>query len=130
MKMTSQEQADLALAQWQAQRDKPQEEQPAADEWVYNRPRHGWMCFHCGEVFHTPGEARDHFGFSPAATPACRIKLGDERGLVMALRHAEQERDELKVRLNAVRLGLDKELEDESVERFRATREWYKGEPK
>ena len=37
----------------------------AADEveWVFNRPKHGWVCFHCGDVFRTPGEARDHFGW-------------------------------------------------------------------
>jgi hypothetical protein len=103
---------------------------PEPEEWVYNRPKHGWVCFHCGDVFRTPGEARDHFGFSPAATPACRIKLGGERSLVMALRQTENQRDELQVRLDAVRLGLDKELEDESVERFHATRQWYVQSPR
>lgn len=54
-------------------------------------PEHGFTCFHCGETFKTVGGARDHFGFEPSASPACRIKLGAERGLVMALRKAESE---------------------------------------
>lgn len=58
---------------------------------TYSMPSHGWTCFHCGETFKTPGAARDHFGFTQASDPACRIKLGAERGLLMALRKAEQE---------------------------------------
>lgn len=56
----------------------------------------GWQCFHCGEVFTTVGAARDHFGASPTAKPGClaKVGLGDERGLQMALREAEQQRDE------------------------------------
>jgi hypothetical protein len=57
----------------------------------YTAPPHGWTCFHCGETFTTPGSARDHFGLEPSAEPACRIKLGAERGLVRALRKAEAE---------------------------------------
>lgn len=53
-------------------------------------PWHGWTCFHCGETLTTEGAARDHFGFEPSADPACRIKAGAERGLVMALRKAEK----------------------------------------
>lgn len=57
----------------------------------YAIPEHGWTCFHCGETFTTVGAARDHFGFDPyECEPACRIKLGGERGLVMALRKAER----------------------------------------
>lgn len=54
-------------------------------------PEHGWTCFHCGETFKTPGAARDHFGFDPSSEPGCRIKAGSERGLLMALRRAEEE---------------------------------------
>jgi hypothetical protein len=50
-----------------------------------------WTCFHCGETFTTPGSARDHFGFDPSSDPGCRIKVGAERGLLMALRKAEAE---------------------------------------
>ncbi len=56
----------------------------------YTKPEHGWTCFHCGETFTTAGMAEDHFGFSPACEPACRVKCGAERGLVMALRKSEQ----------------------------------------
>jgi len=49
-----------------------------------------WRCFHCDEVFVTEDEARDHFGFDCSCDPACRIKAGEERGLVKALRAAEE----------------------------------------
>lgn len=62
---------------------------------TYPQPKHGWTCFHCGETFRTPGAARDHFGADPLADPACRIKAGEERGLLMALRKAEADRDAL-----------------------------------
>ena len=58
---------------------------------TYPKPEHGWTCFHCGETFTTPESARDHFGFDPSADPGCIIKLGAERGLLMALRKAEAE---------------------------------------
>lgn len=58
---------------------------------AYEKPPHGWTCFHCGETFTTPGAARDHFGFDPSDDPGCRIKAGAERGLLMALRKAEKE---------------------------------------
>ena len=58
---------------------------------TYNAPQHGWTCFHCGETFTTLGSARDHFGFDPSADAGCRIKIGAERGLLMALRKAEDE---------------------------------------
>ena len=57
----------------------------------YQKPEHGWTCFHCGETFTTLGTARDHFGHDPLAEPGCRIKVGAERGLLMALRRAEKE---------------------------------------
>jgi hypothetical protein len=58
---------------------------------TYYPPPNGWTCFHCGETFRTVGAARDHFGFDCSRDPACRIKVGEERGLVMALRRAEAE---------------------------------------
>lgn len=60
------------------------------------KPCPNWTCFHCGETFTTPGSARDHFGFDPSCDPACRIKLGAERGLVMALRKAEADCEEMR----------------------------------
>lgn len=59
-------------------------------------PKPQWTCFHCGDTFTTPGAARDHFGFDPSCDPACRIKIGAERGLVIALRKAEREIEELR----------------------------------
>ncbi|MBB5546597.1 hypothetical protein A8H39_01905 [Paraburkholderia fungorum] len=58
---------------------------------TYQMPAHGWTCFHCGETFTTVGSARDHFGSTPTAEPGCmvRVSLGAERGLLMALREAE-----------------------------------------
>ena len=52
-------------------------------------PAHGWTCFHCGETLTTPGAARDHFGSTPQSIAGCIIKAGEERGLLMALRRAE-----------------------------------------
>lgn len=60
---------------------------------TYEKPAHGWTCFHCGETFTTVGSARDHFGAALDAQPGCmvRVSLGAERGLLMALRKAEEE---------------------------------------
>jgi len=60
-----------------------------AVEGGYIKPKLGWTCFHCGDTFTTPGAAQDHFGCEPSNDPACKIKVGEERGLVMALRRAE-----------------------------------------
>lgn len=51
----------------------------------------GWQCFHCGEVFTTVGSAEDHFGGAQGALTGCQIKAGEERGLLMELRKAENE---------------------------------------
>lgn len=87
-------------------------------------PKGGWTCFHCGERFFTVAEAGTHFGVTSNAQPGCLIKVekGVERGILAKVREVEQERDELEVRLTAARLGLDRALEDEAVERYRATR--------
>ncbi len=60
-------------------------------ETTYAMPAHGWTCFHCGETFMAPGAARAHFGADPFDEPGCRIKFGDERRLLMALRRAQTE---------------------------------------
>ena len=57
----------------------------------------GWRCFHCDEVFYTPGAARDHFGGTPLSVPGCRIKAGEERGLLMELRKLEDEVTQLRL---------------------------------
>lgn len=69
-----------------------------AEQTHNERPPHGWTCFHCGETFTTIGLARVHFGAMPDAEPGCMIKvrLGAERGLLMALREAEKEAGEAR----------------------------------
>lgn len=63
-----------------------------------------WRCFHCDEVFTTWGSAQDHFGAVNGATPGCLIdrvaieeggKPERGRGLLMALRKAEDAHREL-----------------------------------
>lgn len=60
---------------------------------TYIAPAFGWTCFHCGETFTTIGAARDHFGSSEHSEPGCmiRVQIGEERGLLMALRRAEDQ---------------------------------------
>lgn len=66
-----------------------------ADPANYRTPPLEWRCFHCGEVFTTTGSAQDHFGRGPEDMAACRVKVGEERGLVMSLRRARRDREEL-----------------------------------
>ena len=66
-------------------------DEDTSTEWTYNRPKHGWTCFFCGETYRTPGSAELHFGGSMGETVACRIKAGDEMGLLMELRKAQSE---------------------------------------
>ncbi|ASV44794.1 hypothetical protein PP899_gp49 [Agrobacterium phage Atu_ph08] len=51
----------------------------------------GWRCFHCDEVFYTEQDARLHFGMDQCSDPACKIKMGAEKSLLVALRRAETE---------------------------------------
>ena len=66
---------------------------------TYKQPEHGWTCFHCGETFKKVGAARDHFGTQIDGLAGCQIKAGEERGLLMALRKAEAEVEELLFKL-------------------------------
>ena len=93
--LTMQRQMRRALDAASAWRKTQADAMPWPD--TYPMPAHGWTCFHCGETFTTPGSARDHFGCEPCADPACRIKVGEERGLVMALRKAEKELERYRV---------------------------------
>lgn len=70
-----------------------EQSKPMADTDTYQRPAHGWTCFHCGETFSTEGSARVHFGAAPDAEPGClaRVQYGAERGLLMKLRDAEEQ---------------------------------------
>jgi hypothetical protein len=79
-------------------------------EWVYNRPKHGWVCFFCGDTFRTPGAAEDHFGGTMGSTAACRIKFGDEMGLLMGLRKTEKRVRELEAQIANEDTPKDREL--------------------
>lgn len=63
----------------------------------------GWVCFFCGELFTTVGGARDHFGATLADRPGCLIKVrpGNERGLLMELREAQEKIRQLEDALSA-----------------------------
>ena len=69
---------------------------PITEPRTYLSPEDGWVCFHCGERFTTVGSAEDHFGARPTDMAACLIKVGEERGLVMALRRVQAELRELR----------------------------------
>lgn len=75
-------------------------------------PLNGWDCFHCGDNFQTWGAARDHFGETPEDTAACKIKVGDERGLVMELRKVQYEltvaREQIQTLTDALEMIYDK----------------------
>ena len=72
----------------------------------YPTPKDGWVCFHCGERFTTPGSAQDHFGARPEDMAACRIKVGEERGLVMALRQAQDQIRCLQAYIDGIHRGM------------------------
>jgi regulator of replication initiation timing len=76
------------------------------DDALRKSSRGVWRCFHCDEIFDTPGGARDHFGAAQGDTPGCllKVQLGDERGWLMELRK-EQESNEQQLQraLNAER---------------------------
>ncbi|AHC30551.1 hypothetical protein CC53_gp134 [Rhizobium phage vB_RleS_L338C] len=50
----------------------------------------GWRCFHCDEFFEHSQAAREHFGYTEDAKPACLIANAD-RGLLKQLRETERE---------------------------------------
>lgn len=61
--------------------------------------RKSWRCFHCDEVFASEHEARLHFGRDEGREPGCCIKVGAERGLLQAMRRAEDDAAEAWFRL-------------------------------
>ena len=74
---------------------------------TYPAPAHGWTCFHCGETFHSPGGARDHFGFDPAATPACLLTRDHVQSELRRFRWIEGELRPIVDRLHSLRELLD-----------------------
>jgi hypothetical protein len=55
----------------------------------YARPQNGWTCFHCGDTFTTPEEAREHFGPTPEWDPLCFDAKAEHGDLARRLRAAE-----------------------------------------
>lgn len=52
------------------------------DGLTYNRPEHGWVCFHCGDTLMTFGEAEAHFGETPeVGIPRCKELLEENKKL-------------------------------------------------
>lgn len=66
--------------------------------------RQGWLCFHCGERFHTFGAAEDHFGATPESVAGCLIITSEDRGILMALRRTEAQ-------VATLREALEEEIE-------------------
>jgi hypothetical protein len=96
-----------------------------------------WTCFHCGETFTTQGSARDHFGAFEGADAGClvdRIAIEEGgtpergRGLLMALRKAEDRIAELVRELDSVendaRLWHESEAERRRLQRGHDT-SWF-----
>lgn len=75
---------------------------------LHGCPLEGWVCFFCGEVFTTIGGARDHFGAAKDQKPGCliRVQYGNERGLEMELRKAQDEIADLRKQLAAAEFHL------------------------
>ncbi len=48
-----------------------------------------WRCFHCDEVFLSAARAREHFGDSQEASPACQLK-GTDNDLIAIIRAQER----------------------------------------
>ncbi len=70
---------------------KPPEATQPTEELKASAPAHGWTCFHCSETLLTHADALDHFGHDQMSDPACRIKDGDERRILAALRSTQAE---------------------------------------
>ena len=49
-----------------------------------------WCCYHCGDIFRTDEDAKDHFGRTELDEPACKIAK-DLAGLIRLLREQEDE---------------------------------------
>lgn len=91
--MTHSEEQREAFEAWRrSQNDKPISPWAVWQAAIAQAPAvpEGWRCFHCGEFFTSESDAGAHFGFDQSCEPACRIKAGAERGLLEALRKAEE----------------------------------------
>lgn len=68
----------------------------SGDSDTYPRPARGWVCFHCGERFSASNEgerlAREHFGETITADPACRIDIAEYRRMeAVNARHCHED---------------------------------------
>ena len=81
---------------------------------TYMPPKEGWTCFHCGENFKVLGAARDHFGSDPDAVAGCilKVQLGNERGMLMAMRRLEGSLQKILFALNEENWNLDQKPQD------------------
>jgi len=117
-----------------AEIDQAAVEEETAKRWLQAKrqtmPKGGWVCFHCEENLKTVGAAQDHFGGNPSALAACQIKIGEELGLLMALRKAELSAEEWQARalkaelqVDVLELRVDGQLSEiQSYQPFRACR--------
>ncbi len=69
-------------------------------EGVSSVQRQQWTCFHCGDTFTDPHDARLHFGRDERSEAACIIKAGAEGSLLKALRDAEYQADDAIQRMH------------------------------
>ena len=65
---------------------------------TYEAPWDGWVCFHCGERFHSYMPARMHFGPTPDSVPSCCLGPDD----LIALRRAEAQVEYLENLLDSI----------------------------
>lgn len=55
----------------------------------------GWRCFHCGELFTSPGPAQVHFGPTEHSKPACQIDAAEYRAMEERMRRYNEEDSDL-----------------------------------
>lgn len=86
---------------------------PMVETWeaTYPMPKDGWVCFHCGVRFTSPGAARDHFGEQPTARPACTISAAELRAELMEYRELESVYGVLDARTRKIWEGRRRHLE-------------------
>ena len=68
---------------------------------TYPMPKDGWVCWHCGERFMTPGRARDHFGERPNEIPGCILKIEceNEKVWLKKIRNLEEAWTRMRIKL-------------------------------
>jgi hypothetical protein len=62
-----------------------------------------WRCFHCDEVFIDETAAREHFGETLCADPACQIDMTDVRAMENQLRQYHEEDTVLHREIHALK---------------------------